>query len=255
VALLQALETLPESTPWEHRPTNPDLCLVSPGLIHLFDVMNKPPVANAGGDQTVECDGSHSAQVTLNGSKSTDPDGDKLDYRWTWDSGAASGAVVTVRLATGTHCATLTVRDPSGHMDRRVVTVTVADTTPPDLSVQLSPRVLWPVNHKMVNIRATVHASDSCGSVAELKLLSIVSNQADNGFGDGNTTHDISAKIGTLDQNFQLRAERAGPGRDRIYTVTYQATDDSGNQASVSQDVVVPHDARSYQNWLKILKK
>jgi len=140
-------------------------------------------------------------------------------------------------------------------MDRRVVTVTVADTTPPDLSVQLSPRVLWPVNHKMVNIRATVHASDSCGSVAELKLLSIVSNQADNGFGDGNTTHDISAKIGTLDQNFQLRAERAGPGRDRIYTVTYQATDDSGNQASVSQDVVVPHDARSYQNWLKILKK
>jgi hypothetical protein len=212
-------------------------------------------VANAGADQTVECDGSHSAQVTLNGSQSTDPDGDILDYEWTWDSGSASGALVTVRLATGMHCATLTVRDPSGHMDRRVVSVTVADMTPPDLSVQLSPRVLWPVNHKMVNIRAKVHASDSCGSVSDIKLLSIVSNQADNGIGDGNTTHDISAKIGTLDQNFQLRAERSGAGSDRIYAVTYQATDDSGNQATVSQDVVVPHDAKSYQNWLKKLKK
>jgi hypothetical protein len=57
-----------------------------------------------------------------------------------------------------------------------------------------------------------------------------------------------------LDQNFQLRAERAGPGGDRIYTVTYEATDDSGNQARVSQEVVVPHDAKSYQDWLKVLK-
>jgi hypothetical protein len=254
VALLQALEALPEATPWDHRPTNPHLCLVSPGLIHLFDIMNKPPVADAGGDQTVECDGLHSAQVTLDGSKSTDPDGDNLDYRWTWDTGSVSGAVVTVRLPVGTHCARLTVRDPSGHMDRRVVTVTVADMTPPDLSVQLSPRVLWPVNHKMVNIHATVESSDRCGRVAELKLLSIVSNQGDNGGRAGNTTHDIVAKIGTLDQNFQLRADRAGSGGDRIYTVTYQATDDSGNQARVSQEVVVPHDHKSYEDWLKAMK-
>jgi hypothetical protein len=51
-----------------------------------------------------------------------------------------------------------------------------------------------------------------------------------------------------------LRAERSGSGGDRIYTVTYQATDDSGNQARVSQQVVVPHDAKSYQNWLKVMK-
>src|SRR5262245_29403644 len=101
-------------------------------------------------------------------------------------------------------------------MDRRTVAVTVADTTPPDLSVRLSPRLLWPPNHRMVTIRATVQASDRCGNVAELKLLSIVSNQADNGRGDGNTTHDIAASIGTLDQRFQLRAERAGNAGDRI---------------------------------------
>ena len=69
------------------------------------------------------------------------------------------------------------------------------------------------------------------------------------------TTPDIAAKIGTLDRNFQLRAERAAPSRDRIYTVTYQATDDSGNSSSVSQNVIVPHDAKSYQNWLKAIKR
>jgi hypothetical protein len=255
VALLQALETLPEGTAWPHRPTNPNLCLVSQGLINRFDVMNKPPAANAGGDQAVECDGSHSAQVTLDGSGSGDPDGDPLEYTWTWDSGNASGQVVTVQLPLGMHCVMLTVKDPSGHIDRDIITVTVADTTPPELTVALSPRLLWPANHKLVNIRAAVEASDLCGNVTDLKLLSIVSNQPDNKIGDGNTTGDIVAKIGTLDRQFKLRAERAGPGRDRIYTVTYQATDDSGNSANVSVDVVVPHDARSNQNWLKARKK
>ena len=255
VALLQALETLPESTAWQHRPTNPNLCLVSDGLIQRFDNMNKPPVANAGPDQLIECAGSGLAQATLDGSRSSDPDGDALAYTWIWDLGSASGAVITAPLPLGKHCFTLTVQDPSGHIDRDVVAVTVADTTPPDLSVNLSPRLLWPANHKLVTIRATVEASDRCGTVAELKLFSIVSNQPDNGIGDGNTTGDIVAKIGTLDRQFKLRAERAGPGRDRIYRVTYQATDDSGNSSRVSQNVIVPHDARSYQNWLKAMKK
>ena len=85
--------------------------------------------------------------------------------------------------------------------------------------------------------------------------MSIVSNQPDNGLGDGNTSPDIVAEIGTLDLLFYLRAERAGPLRDRIYKVTYRATDDSGNRAHVSTDVIVPHDARSYQNRLKTLKQ
>jgi len=34
---LENLETLPVGSTWEHRPTNPDLCLVSDGLIMLFN--------------------------------------------------------------------------------------------------------------------------------------------------------------------------------------------------------------------------
>jgi len=63
------------------------------------------------------------------------------------------------------------------------------------------------------------------------------------------------AKIGTLDLLFYLRAERAGPLGDRVYKVTYRAIDDSGNRAFVSTDVIVPHDARSYQKRLKTLKQ
>src|SRR5262245_53967377 len=39
---------------------------------------NHPPVANAGSDQTVPT----LSTVTLNGSRSTDADGDPLSYRW-----------------------------------------------------------------------------------------------------------------------------------------------------------------------------
>jgi len=238
--LLRALEELPAGTEWANRPTNPDLCLVSGGLISLFESMNKPPVAEAGEDQVVECTGQDGAQVTLDGSGSTDPEGDALAYTWTWPGGSATGVVATVALPLGSHCVTLTVRDPSGHIDRDEVTIQVVDTTPPELTVELFPNSLWPPNHKMADIEAEVHAEDLCGEVASLTLVSVVSSEPDNGRGDGNTDGDIAGvEVDTLDTTFQLRSERQGMNRRRIYTVTYQATDDSGNRGEVSKEVVV----------------
>ena len=43
------------------------------------------------------------------------------------------------------------------------------------------------------------------------------------------------------DGNIYLRAERSGTGSGRIYTITYSATDASGNSSSVSASVSVPH--------------
>ncbi len=252
--LLTALESLPENTPWSNRPTNPDLCLVSSGLISLFDRMNKPPTADAGRDTTVECTGHDGTEVVLDGSASVDPDGDSLTYSWTWSTGSATGETPTVTLPLGSYCVTLTVRDPSGHIDRDVVIVDVVDTTPPELTVELAPSSLWPPNHNMADIQASVTAVDLCGDVTSLTLVSVVSSEDDNGRGDGNTTGDISGvEVNTLDTLFQLRSERAGGGGGRVYTATYQATDESGNRAEVSAEVVVRNDPPGRPRSLVVL--
>ena len=123
------------------------------------------------------------------------------------------------------------------------ITITIPnDTTPPIISVTLSPDVLWPPNHKMIEISASVTISDDVDPSPTFVLTSIESNEPDNGKGDGNTVGDIQGDdLGTPDVSFQLRAERAGGGDGRIYTVTYTATDASGNSASGSATVTVPH--------------
>jgi hypothetical protein len=56
------------------------------GAAYLVTIRaNKPPVANAGPDQLIECD--RSRTVTLDGSKSYDPDKDAIAYTWKQVSG------------------------------------------------------------------------------------------------------------------------------------------------------------------------
>ena len=52
------------------------------------------------------------------------------------------------------------------------------------------------------------------------------------------------AGTGTDDRAVSLRADRAGAGSGRTYTLTYRATDASGNSAADSATVSVPHDQR-----------
>lgn len=67
--------------------------------------------------------------------------------------------------------------------------------------------------------------------------LSVTSNEPDNGRGDGNTVDDI---VIIDDYEFKLRAERSGLGTGRIYTITYEVTDNCGNTATASAEVSVP---------------
>jgi hypothetical protein len=115
------------------------------------------------------------------------------------------------------------------------------DVTPPRLTVVLSPTTLWPPNHELVPITATITVSDDFDPNPKVELVSIVSNEPDGGLGDGDTSNDIQgAAFGTDDRSFLLRAERSGNGSGRIYTVTYRATDASGNSRLVILQVVVP---------------
>ena len=215
--------------------------------------VNHPPVANAGVSQNLGCTGLNGTSVTLNGSASSDPDGDVLSYVWKDQGGNVVGAtaIVQLTLSSGTHTFTLTVTDPGGLSSSATTQVTIQDTTAPTLSVSLSPNSLQPPNHKLIPITATVDASDSCSANTAVRLVSITSNEADNGLGDGDQPNDIQAigggpvPFGTDVRSFQLRAERSGMGNGRIYTVTYSAIDTSGNTTSASAVVVVGADPTS----------
>ncbi len=131
--------------------------------------------------------------------------------------------------------------DNCGTMDTAFASVEIADNTPPEIDVTVSPESLWPPNHKMKPIQATVTVTDNCPGVSFV-LHDITSDEPDNGIGDGNTVNDIqNAAFGTPDTEFDLRSERAGNGDGRTYTITYSADDLSDNTANDVATVTVPH--------------
>ncbi|MEW6087983.1 MAG: hypothetical protein AB1498_06715 [bacterium] len=124
------------------------------------------------------------------------------------------------------------------------------DLIPPVLNLTVTPTVLWPPNHEMVEITPEITVSDNYDRFPEIKILSVESNEPDDAFGegDGHTTQDIqitkvwdNVKRKEIEKIF-LRAEREGKGNGRIYTITYVATDFSGNSSTVSVRVTVAHD-------------
>jgi hypothetical protein len=106
--------------------------------------------------------------------------------------------------------------------------------------MSVAPTSLWPPNHKLASIAATVVATDTCDPNPVCAIVDVVSDEPVNGVGDGNTAPDWLLSGGlTAD----LRAERAGPEDGRVYTVTVECTDTSGNTSlPASADVSVAHD-------------
>lgn len=83
---------------------------------------NQPPTADAGPDQVVVW----GANVSLDGSGSSDPEGDPLSYAWDLGAhGNATGPTPVVPLPVGTHTVLLEVMDIGGLTDTDEVTITV----------------------------------------------------------------------------------------------------------------------------------
>jgi len=96
-------------------------------VVHKVTVAdNRPPVANAGADQTLVCSSVSATDVTLNGTGSSDPDGDPLSFNWMGNFGATSGETPTVSLPLGTSEIALIVDDGlASGMDMLTVQVDV----------------------------------------------------------------------------------------------------------------------------------
>ncbi len=236
------------------------------GLGDPCDTFNGPPQAMISTAGRVECRSTEGGPVTLDGSGSRDEDStvgtndDIASFEWFEGFGLPSeillgaGEVLSVTLPLGSHRITLMATDSRGLVDTDDVVVAVVDTTPPSLSLSTIPTLLWPPNHRMVEMGALVSPSDVC-STPSVVLESVASSEPDDaqGGGDGQTTGDIQgAEVGAPDFQFQLRAERSGSGPGRNYTVVYRATDGSGNVARATFLVPVPHDVGGETEPLRI---
>src|SRR5262249_41152258 len=132
----------------------------------------------------------------------------------------------------------LTATDDKGAAISTHVTITVKDTEPPVISdASADTNTIWPPNHKYVSVTVAYTASDNVG-VAET-WLTATSNEPDNGTGDGDQPNDI---VIVDNHHVKLRAERAGNGGGRIYTITIHAIDAAGNETTQDVTVTVPHD-------------
>ncbi|MFC1738457.1 hypothetical protein ACFL1G_05330 [Planctomycetota bacterium] len=194
----------------------------------------------------------------------SDFDGDLLSYEWLKDGVplVALGNIQTtpggdpiyipelsigpgdLRFPLGEHQIELRVDDSINEPMSAFVSVNVIDTTDPSLIPIPSDTMLWPADHQMHDITIQANAFDNGGGAITLSV-EVISSEPEDGIGDGSTEPDfvivsIDSQTGLIE--LQLRAERAGKGDGRTYTIIITATDASGNSSTAEVQILAPHD-------------
>ena len=145
---------------------------------------------------------------------------------------AAQGGLLKLVSSTGSFVLTL-------NLSTGQFTSVVVDTAPPAIA-GLPPTncVLWPPNHKMIQV-AMFTASDALsGLVPGSFTVTGTSNEPSSASDPDIVITPMSAESFVV----QLRADRLGTGTGRIYTLVAKATDQVGNVAKVTATCTVPHD-------------
>jgi hypothetical protein len=230
--------------------------LTTNGILTALGISNSPPEVSPTGGGVYEVN----TEVILGGHVS-DLDGDLLDYQWMEGTNVLfSGSIQTISggtpvelpnhsistLSPGVHTITLQVDDGFNDPVSGEITVEIVDTTSPTLDPAANITVLWPPNHKMVDIVIEANASDNSGLPITLSA-SISSNEPVNGTGDGDHSPDWTEPA--IDQEngiitFQLRAERSGKGDGRVYSIAITAADSSNNSTTANVAIMVPDDKK-----------
>jgi uncharacterized repeat protein (TIGR01451 family) len=129
--------------------------------------------------------------------------------------------------------------DPDPNNNSSTATTTASNPPPTITGAAADPSVLWPPNHRMVNVTVSYDVTDNCPLPPGSCTLSVTSNEPVLGHGSGHTSPDW---IVLDDHHVLLRAEREGPGNGRIYTITITCVDSGGNTSTDDVTVTVPHD-------------
>jgi hypothetical protein len=186
-----------------------------------------PPALSLPANITKEATGPSGAVVTYSATATDIVDGSRpvtCDH--------ASGSTFPL----GTTTVQCTATDTHNNTAHGSFTVLVRDTTPPQIvTITANPNSIWPPNHKMVDVTISVIASDLVDPHPVSHIIAVSSNQSINGNGDGNTSPDW---VITGPLTLQVRSERAG-GSDRVYTITIETTDSSGNHSNGTTTVTV----------------
>ncbi len=131
----------------------------------------------------------------------------------------------------------------------RLIPGTLEDTTPPTIEgVKARPKVLWFPHRKMVSVTVNVSVSDDSDGAPSCQIIAVSSNEPVSGVGYRNTAPDWKV---TGDLTVKLRAERSRKGDGRVYTITVQCNDASGNHAIESVNVTVPHHKWKFKHMIK----
>lgn len=101
-----------------------------------------------------------------------------------------------------------------------------------------SQALLWPPNHQFVPVQV-LGVSEPNGGDLSIRIDGIYQDEPVVGKGDGNTAPDGK---GTGTPVAHLRAERAGNGNGRVYTVSFTALNNSGGSCTGSVLVGAPKD-------------
>lgn len=199
-------------------------------------IVNQPPSASAGVDQTVECNRSGGADLTLDGAASRDPDGDIASFRWFL--GSRAGAVVgfeprsAVTQAVGSGVSyVLRVIDTHAQADEDTTAVEVVDTTPPVIACN-SPATIVPPGP---GVTFTATASDVCDA-SVTPALSAPRCFKINGSGAIVPLPPSSCNT-TVSGDRVTIATSGGVGTHIVWTAS--ATDDAGNPTTRDCEVVV----------------
>jgi photosystem II stability/assembly factor-like uncharacterized protein len=189
------------------------------------------------------CSGACTLTCPANITVSNDPGvcGAVVTYAMPTETGNCGGVITSDHpsgetFPVGTTTVTLTDTRLDGTTATCTFTVTVNDTEFPVVSQPTNtPNILWPPDHRMVDVTNNYTATDNCPGLN--CVLTVASNEPIDGLGDGDASPDWQVVDA---HHVLLRAERSGKGTGRIYTITTTCTDASGNVVTKTSTVFVP---------------